>query len=151
MKSNPALPADVQQALEKGQLIEAIKLLRTRTGLGLAEAKHAIESHANGVPTPIPSMKPALAFGDPDMPAAAADALRQGHKIEAIRIYREQRGTGLKEAKDAVDAFEARMTPASQAGLSPGEVPPSGFGKWAAITVGALLLLLVGMLARRML
>jgi ribosomal protein L7/L12 len=29
--------------------------------------------------------------------------LRQGRKIEAIKIYREKYGVGLKEAKDAVD------------------------------------------------
>ncbi len=35
--------------------------------------------------------------------------LRQGRKIEAIKIYREHTGVGLKEAKDAVDAIERQM------------------------------------------
>lgn len=34
--------------------------------------------------------------------------LGQGKKIAAIKRYREVTGTGLKEAKDAVDALEAR-------------------------------------------
>jgi ribosomal protein L7/L12 len=29
--------------------------------------------------------------------------LRQGNKIQAIKLYREKSGTGLKEAKDAVE------------------------------------------------
>ena len=29
--------------------------------------------------------------------------VRQGRKIEAIKLYREKTGVGLKEAKDAVD------------------------------------------------
>ena len=33
-------------------------------------------------------------------------ALARGHKIEAIRIYREATNCGLKEAKDAVEAAE---------------------------------------------
>src|SRR5215212_7224549 len=33
-------------------------------------------------------------------------ALRNGHKIEAIRLYREAYGTGLKDAKDAVEAIQ---------------------------------------------
>ncbi len=37
------------------------------------------------------------------LPAAAIAALHQGNKIEAIKIVRQERGIGLKEAKDAVD------------------------------------------------
>ncbi len=29
--------------------------------------------------------------------------LRQNRKIEAIKVYREQTGVGLKEAKDVID------------------------------------------------
>jgi len=35
--------------------------------------------------------------------------LRRGNKIEAIKIYREKTGVGLKEAKDAVEAIERRL------------------------------------------
>lgn len=45
--------------------------------------------------------------------AADIDRIKQlltdGHKIEAIKVYREQTGVGLKEAKDAVDAIERRL------------------------------------------
>jgi ribosomal protein L7/L12 len=37
------------------------------------------------------------------------EALFQGRKIEAIKIYRGLAGVGLKEAKDFVDALEARL------------------------------------------
>ena len=36
--------------------------------------------------------------------------LRQGNKIAAIKAYREITGTGLKEAKDAVEALERQMS-----------------------------------------
>jgi len=45
----------------------------------------------------------------PAAPAAAADLsevyllAQQGHKIQAIKRYRELTGVGLKEAKDFVD------------------------------------------------
>ena len=39
------------------------------------------------------------------LPAAAIAALHQGNKIEAIKIVRQERGIGLKEAKDAVDLY----------------------------------------------
>ena len=35
--------------------------------------------------------------------------LRQGRKIEAIKIYRERTNLGLKEAKDAVEEIERRL------------------------------------------
>lgn len=35
--------------------------------------------------------------------------LRQGRKIEAVKIYRERTNLGLKEAKDAVEEIERRM------------------------------------------
>jgi hypothetical protein len=40
-----------------------------------------------------------------DLPAEAHAALLQGRTIEAIQIVRLRQGTGLKEAKDAVDAY----------------------------------------------
>ncbi|HEY0073830.1 MAG TPA: ribosomal protein L7/L12 [Abditibacteriaceae bacterium] len=35
--------------------------------------------------------------------------LRQGRKIEAVKIYRERTNLGLKEAKDAVEALERQI------------------------------------------
>lgn len=36
------------------------------------------------------------------------NALMTGNKILAVKLYREQYGVGLKEAKDAVDAMEGQ-------------------------------------------
>lgn len=37
--------------------------------------------------------------------------INSGNKIEAIKVYRETYGTGLKEAKEAVELLERRQTP----------------------------------------
>ncbi|MDO9617389.1 MAG: ribosomal protein L7/L12 [Pseudomonas sp.] len=42
---------------------------------------------------------------DQDLPAEVVAALERGQKIEAIKLLRELRGIGLKEAKDAVDDY----------------------------------------------
>ena len=52
-------------------------------------------------------------FGKPTE-AAAFDAevlglLQQGKKIQAIKMYRERTGLGLKEAKTAIDRLEAEQ------------------------------------------
>ncbi|MGE0812738.1 MAG: ribosomal protein L7/L12 [Vicinamibacterales bacterium] len=60
-----------------------------------------------------------------DLPAAAVEALRRQDKIGAIKIVREQSHLGLKEAKDAVEAYvdrhpdlKAAMQEASSQGVS---------------------------------
>ncbi len=52
------LPADVVKAIKSGQKIEAIKLLRVATGIGLANAKVLVESAArlHGVKSTHPAM-----------------------------------------------------------------------------------------------
>lgn len=42
------LPPDVQDALDAGNKIAAIKALRQATGIGLLEAKQEVESYMNG-------------------------------------------------------------------------------------------------------
>ncbi len=37
------------------------------------------------------------------------DLIMRGQKIEAIRLYRQQSGVGLKEAKEAVDQMQASL------------------------------------------
>ena len=41
----------------------------------------------------------------PSLSSQAIAALQSGNKIEAIKLVREATGLGLKEAKDAVDAY----------------------------------------------
>jgi hypothetical protein len=51
------LPGDVIEAIKQGQKIEAIKLLREATGLGLANAKVLVDqaSRTHGPKKPIPN------------------------------------------------------------------------------------------------
>ncbi len=45
----------------------------------------------------------------PGMSPQVLAQLQAGNKIGAIKRYREEYGSGLKEAKDAVDEFERRL------------------------------------------
>jgi ribosomal protein L7/L12 len=44
-----------------------------------------------------------------ELEARVVALLRDGNKIEAIKVFRQARGCGLREAKDAVEAIEARL------------------------------------------
>lgn len=100
MTNKSELPDDVLDALGKGQTIEAIKLLRSATGLGLKEAKDLLDAYQQGAP-----LSDQLASAIDQLPASVMTALQSGNKIDAIKLLREQTGLGLKEAKDAVEAM----------------------------------------------
>jgi ribosomal protein L7/L12 len=57
----------------------------------------------------LPQEQPAQRDSDLVDPEKLQRLIREGHKIEAIKYFRQQRGVGLKEAKDAVDWLEANM------------------------------------------
>jgi ribosomal protein L7/L12 len=126
--SRPPLPEHVQAAIRRGDKIEAIRLLREGTGMGLAEAKEAVE---RGTLSPHPAINPAT-----ELPAEVRTALMAGKTIEAIKLLRASTGLGLKEAKDALDAYRAANA-STFAHLQSPEVPRSRFG------LGAWLLALI--------
>ena len=125
LATDMALPPDVQALLTQGQKIQAIKLYREHTDVGLKEAKDAVEGHGGPSPWMLLERKLNLILGelgiedDGGPVAPRADSanrvdkvellLRRGDTIGAIKAYREKTGTGLKEAKDAVDAMAARL------------------------------------------
>jgi hypothetical protein len=45
---------------------------------------------------------------------AVKNAVDAGRKIEAIKLYREETGVGLKEAKDAIDHLALSRTPSME-------------------------------------
>lgn len=75
--------------------------------------------------------------------------LREGRKIEAIKLYREIKGVGLKEAKDAVEWYQrelGRLHP-EQFGATPEPTKPrsqtgcSGVLIGMSVLIGGLILL----------
>ena len=103
-------PDQVQQIHEyihNQQLIHAIKLYREATGVGLAEAKAAVEDMARGEAVKPPAGS--VDYDNPILDAKIKSLLSRGQKIDAIKIYREEYGVGLKEAKDVVDRIEMSM------------------------------------------
>lgn len=117
----------IGELVASGRKIEAIKLLRETSGLGLAEAKAVIDAVEVGGELP-----PFVAFEAERAPAAAGaelprdvlDLARRGNRLAAIKRLREVRGLGLKEAKDAID----RAVPASATGGKRGCLLPLLFG-----------------------
>jgi len=97
-------------------------VLRTRSQAELRRRIERLEEqalHGSSVHRRDPSVSrpvaPRTSSASPTTPdSLTADVLQQvraGRKIEAIKLYRQATGLGLKEAKDAVEAIERAARP----------------------------------------
>jgi hypothetical protein len=123
MTPSPTLPARAVDALRRGDTIEAIKLLRASSGLGLKDAKDVIDAFRRGG-LPLPPRPP-----DTGTSRAAADAAEARHRVEQHAVVERMHtaaGFGLAKATDAGDASHFRDRPQGVGGRSPGEVPRAG-------------------------
>jgi hypothetical protein len=68
------------------------------------------------------------------LPADVTEAIRANRKIDAIKLLREHRGLGLKEAKHAVDAY-IRENPH----LIPQQSSGGGLGRLVKIVLGVVI------------
>ncbi|RPI24346.1 MAG: hypothetical protein EHM70_21405, partial [Chloroflexota bacterium] len=103
------LEAQVMAYMRQGKKLDAIRVYRQATLAGLKEAKDAVERIEAGAP---PHQQESQHVNYPlreDWRPEVESLLRQGKKIDAIRVFRMATGAGLKEAKDVVDALEAGL------------------------------------------
>ncbi|HSG41646.1 MAG TPA: hypothetical protein VLA72_00695 [Anaerolineales bacterium] len=93
--------------LHEHRKTDAIKLYREATGSSLAEAKEAVEEMAvNEAVKPPDDVRD---YDNPVLTSRIKSLLSRNRKVDAVKIYREEYGVGLKEAKDAVDQIQATM------------------------------------------
>ena len=91
----------IRRLMQAGQKIEAIKVCREATGVGLAEAKAYVEALERGETVSRPDVQ--------DIEAELRQMIREGETIAAIKRYREAAGVGLREAKEHIDDLERDM------------------------------------------
>ncbi len=94
----------VAEMMAQGRKIEAIKLLRELTGMGLAEAKSAVERLEAG--EPLPPFERGTAR---ELPEDVRQLASTGHAIEAVKRLRERTGMSLKDAKELVDSVPLKL------------------------------------------
>jgi ribosomal protein L7/L12 len=104
------LEDQVRILMRQRQKIQAIKLVRERTGIGLKEAKDAVEEleRTDRLPADLPSGRGMKGRGAPVAGEFLAQARRlkdQRRAIDAIKLIRAHTGLGLKEAKDLYDSL----------------------------------------------
>ena len=103
-RRHDALRMEVTSLLAQGGKMEAIKLMRDKKGMGLAEAKAAVETigREEAIVAPAPGLVATIQRAQ-QMSEEVRRLATTGRKVEAIRMLREKSGIGLREAKDLVD------------------------------------------------
>jgi ribosomal protein L7/L12 len=128
----------VRKLVASGRTIEAIKLLREVTGLGLKEAKEAVDRCAQGgsldIAEDLAAHRAAL-HGAAQVDGEIKALLESGRKIEAIKLMRERSGLDLTTAKDIIDSMEGDLKRAGSGRPHPAAVRESGGGgrRWIAV------------------
>jgi ribosomal protein L7/L12 len=92
--SVPDWLAEARAARDRGQKLEAIRIVRAKMGLPLGAARDWVDD--GSLDRPLPPRE--------TWPEVARRALTRGKKILAIKIVRARLGLGLKDAKDFVEA-----------------------------------------------
>jgi ribosomal protein L7/L12 len=143
--------AHLQGMLVANQKIQAIKLAREWTGLGLKEAMELVERlpYEDGDTVTVGVVN-AVATGELGVATRehmqeVADIARSRGKIEAIKRLRELTGLGLAEAKEVVD-----LLPALGAGPAPLNTLPQPAdldGRPNRLPLGLVLVLVLALLA----
>ncbi len=109
--SDPAAwEAEVRLLLAEGKKLQAVKRYKDATGVGLMEAKQAVETLQQGGNLPSPSVRAGQNIPDEAFAAELRALLQQGQKLQAVKRYKEQLGVGLMEAKKAVEALQAGLS-----------------------------------------
>ncbi|MFC0553111.1 ribosomal protein L7/L12 [Planotetraspora thailandica] len=99
----PAISADLQKRVRElqaaGKKIEAIKIIRAETGIGLKEAKAVADSLAAG--RPVPEATPSRL----DLASRVRELKAAGRTEQAIFLVRGETGMGQEEAEAFINAL----------------------------------------------
>ncbi len=98
----PDLEAEVRMLVDFGNNAEAVRVLQEKIGFDLQDAKDVAEQMAHGTPVPMPQSD-ATPETEDNSDAEARLLISDGKLISAIKLVREKKGLGLKEAKAYVE------------------------------------------------
>jgi ribosomal protein L7/L12 len=93
---------ELLKLLSSGQRVQAVAAYGRRMGVNLDQALAAIEKLEQDRPFDV-------APNDANLEWEIIAHLERGEKIGAIKLHRDRTGSGLKEAKDAVESIESRL------------------------------------------
>lgn len=96
--------AGIRDLLAEGKFEEAVDAYKTFAGVDYFTAREAVETIQRKMET-----GEATESEDDYVRGEMARLVASGNKMQAIKLYRETTGLGLKESKDAIDALERQL------------------------------------------
>lgn len=105
MEPNEELQSEIRALLAEGKKIDAIRVLREKTGASLLLAKQAVEAIESGGDSLGRLAGRGLSEEDEQQ---LVNVLKQDGKIAAIKRHREITGATLVDAKQAVEALAVK-------------------------------------------
>ena len=105
---NAELTERIRRLAVEGQKLDAIKLLREATGVGLAEAKAGVEAIERGNLITFSGSDGTPGGLSQELEQRLLRLVREGQKIQAVKLYREHTPCGLAEAKEFVESLAAQ-------------------------------------------
>ncbi len=153
LPSRVAAPAavldEIRHLAVNGNLIDAIKKYRQVYGAGLREAKEAVEAlQAGRMASPsAPGMPPPEELTK--IIEEVQRLLTDGHKSDALRVYREKYDVSMARAEYAIEQIQAGQSILQEVGFDPTptvprEIPAPPPHKWVGLVVTLSILLFVG-------
>jgi ribosomal protein L7/L12 len=109
-----ALTGELLRLLAEGKKLEAVKCYKDRTGASLMVAKNAVEALQGG--GSLPQFAGAASQASGDLSSELRRLLQQGKKLQAVKLYKDQTGASLMDAKKAVEALESDGAAANSLG-----------------------------------
>ncbi|WP_338462671.1 hypothetical protein VZH09_04635 [Synechococcus elongatus IITB7] len=101
----------VRDLVLKNRKIEAIKLVRNETGMGLQESRELIEKIVLGSPTQDKNLT--IHEESSDWAQELHDLVDQKKLIEAIKLVRQELNLSLKDAKEYVEEIQRQQNQTS--------------------------------------
>jgi ribosomal protein L7/L12 len=114
----------IREMAQAGNKIVAVNALRNVFKINKNKAQELVDAMARGelvdsrlLPPVFQAVKtfPAL---DPNLMQKLLELVRKGEKIEAIKLFRQGTGAGLKDAKDVIDLLQANLSASPRGNLT---------------------------------
>jgi ribosomal protein L7/L12 len=105
---SPEVVERLRALIAEDERIQAIRVLRQQTGIGLVEAKDYVDRLPPSGPVPPWDPAPEGPEPSPETVQRARELIAAGKYVSAVKAIRDDTGWGLKEAKEAADRLRGR-------------------------------------------
>ena len=108
--------------IQAGEKLQAVKVYKEAKGVSLAEAKDVIDRlaeklqaegsmqyEAANIEQPTETHDHSALESDGSLEERCLELIKSGNILQAVKLYKDESGAGLKEAKDMIDSMVARL------------------------------------------